>query len=348
MDCVKQHIKSPVVSILIPIYNVEGYIEMAARSLMEQSYEECRYIFVDDCSTDESLRRLNSTIEDYPHRREQITIITNAENRGVGAVRNQLLDAAEGDYILFVDSDDWVEHITVESMVTRAVVSRADIVRSWRVEEFGESRSLDRVGWLDKNPRSSLRAVLEQSHLFPNYIHGLLIARELIERHAIRFPLGINMGEDYTLLSKLLYYAQRVEQLNMPLYHYRCNREGSYMSQISQSSLKSYIAANRDVTNFFTGCKDGEEFRQSLVWGKLNIKKWIYRRGRSVVEYDEEVMQGMQPNGILQKSYDWALRNELSLVILVLFGLSTIWLTLAINFSKFKSERSNRQKKMWG
>lgn len=349
MNPIQKTSSQPIVSILIPIYNVEGYIEMSARSLLEQSYEACRYIFVDDCSTDGSVAELERVVAEYPHRAEQITIIKNQENQGVGAVRNILLDAADGDYLLFVDSDDWVEHIAVESLVTRAIVTRADIVRSWRVEEFsGGERRLDRVGWLSTNPQSSLRAVLEQIHLFPNYIHGLLISRELVERESLRFPRGVNMGEDYTMLSKLLYHARSVAQLNMPLYHYRCSREGSYMSNISAKDITSYISANQDVTEYFASRNDGERYAKNLLWGRLNILKWVFRRGCRVSDYYASVMQGSQPCGLLPKIYSFALLREWRLLIILIFSVSSLGVGSAIFFSKFRGNRSNIRKKMWG
>ena len=94
------------VSILIPVYNVEKYIERCARSIFEQTYQNLEIIFVDDCTPDNSIEILRRVLGDYPYRQPQTHIIRHDHNRGLGAARNTAMDAATGDYIYFIDSDD--------------------------------------------------------------------------------------------------------------------------------------------------------------------------------------------------------------------------------------------------
>ena len=88
------------VSILVPVYGVEKYIERCARSLFEQTYENLEYIFVDDCTPDKSIEILKRVIEDYPNRKNQVRIIHHEHNRGLAAARNTALDAATSEFYL--------------------------------------------------------------------------------------------------------------------------------------------------------------------------------------------------------------------------------------------------------
>lgn len=116
------------ISVIIPIFRVEAYIERCARSLMEQTLEEVEFIFVDDCSPDGSVDVLQRVIADYPEREGQVRIIRHERNRGLPAARNTGLTEATGEYIFHCDSDDFIERDAVEKMYEIAKKEDADIV----------------------------------------------------------------------------------------------------------------------------------------------------------------------------------------------------------------------------
>ena len=97
------------VSILVPIYNVENYIGKCLDSIFIQSYTNVEYVFVDDCSTDNSLQVLKSKLTEYSIHSDKYTILCHTENQGIAQTRIDLLSEAKGDYIQFIDSDDWIE-----------------------------------------------------------------------------------------------------------------------------------------------------------------------------------------------------------------------------------------------
>jgi glycosyltransferase involved in cell wall biosynthesis len=96
------------VSEIILIYNVEAFIEKCVRSLMEQTFEDIEYIFINDCSPDKSMQILSGLLLDYPNRMPHVKII-NHDNKGVSAARNAALDIAKAEWITFIDSHDYVE-----------------------------------------------------------------------------------------------------------------------------------------------------------------------------------------------------------------------------------------------
>lgn len=99
---------SILVSILVPIYGTEKYIERCTRSLFEQSYSNIEFVFVNDYTPDRSVEILKSILEKYPQQKSNTKIISHDKNRGVAAARNTLLDNATGDYVMWVDSDDYI------------------------------------------------------------------------------------------------------------------------------------------------------------------------------------------------------------------------------------------------
>ena len=96
------------VSVIVPIYEVERYIERCARSLFEQTMlSGIEFIFVDDCTPDYSIEILHNTLKEYPEREAQVTILTHSANKGLAAARKTGVRAARGEYISHCDSDDW-------------------------------------------------------------------------------------------------------------------------------------------------------------------------------------------------------------------------------------------------
>ena len=105
--------KFPLVSICVPIYGVEKYIERCAVTLFEQTYDNLEYIFVNDCTTDDSMAILEEVISRYPARSSAVRIIAHEKNRGLAAARNTTVENCTGEFILHVDSDDYIENNTL-------------------------------------------------------------------------------------------------------------------------------------------------------------------------------------------------------------------------------------------
>lgn len=103
-----------VISVIIPVYNAENYIVECARSLLGQTYRNIEFIFIDDCSTDSSFKKLEMVVGEYPGL--NVRIVRHSENKGAAASRNDGLSLATGDYIGFVDADDWIEPEMYERM----------------------------------------------------------------------------------------------------------------------------------------------------------------------------------------------------------------------------------------
>ncbi len=118
----------PLVSVLVPVYQAEKYIERCARSLFEQTYDNLEYVFVNDCTTDGSISILERTIKDYPECSSKVHVIHHHRNRGASAARNTGIEAARGEYFFFMDADDELTTDCIEKLVEPLTEQQYDIV----------------------------------------------------------------------------------------------------------------------------------------------------------------------------------------------------------------------------
>ena len=108
---------NPKVSILVPVYGVEKYIERCARSLFEQTYKNIEFIFINDCTKDNSIKVLEDTLKDYSTIGENVIIVEHEYNKGLAGARNTGVSNASGEFILWVDSDDSIDRSAVEKLI---------------------------------------------------------------------------------------------------------------------------------------------------------------------------------------------------------------------------------------
>lgn len=107
---------SPEISIIVPVYNTEKYIEKCSRSLFSQTFDSIEYCFIDDCSDDNSISLVKKVLAKFPNRRAACKFIRNETNIGVASSRNVELAIAEGKYIYFCDSDDYIDETMMEKI----------------------------------------------------------------------------------------------------------------------------------------------------------------------------------------------------------------------------------------
>lgn len=242
---------SPLVSILVPVYGVEKYIERCAISLFEQTYENLEYVFVDDCSPDKSIQVLEDVLVKYPQRINQVKIIHHSHNRGISAVRNSLVEHASGDFVFFVDSDDWVEINSVELLVKRQQEANADIVTA-RAYFHLPDRTVEYPdgGW-QADKETALKELLRQE--LSHSLWRRLIRTSLFSKNNIRLREGVNMDEDFRMIILLFYYANKVDGLDAFLYHYNRENGDSYMTKyLDQCQLQDQrLESINGIIHFF-------------------------------------------------------------------------------------------------
>lgn len=237
------------VSILVPVYKVESYIERCAISLFEQTYSNIEFVFVNDCTPDNSIGKLNAVIEKYPLRKPMVKIIEHSENKGLAVARKTALDASVGSYILNVDSDDYVDTTMVETMVNVAISEQADMVISDFYYVYKDKKvKVDNEFELDKYTYLSNLLTRRTSVC----IWGRLILRSLYYNNNI-FPIpGLNYGEDYVVTPRLVYFVKKIIKVCRPLYFYIQSNNESYTHLLNQKSIDNAIQANEILQLFFS------------------------------------------------------------------------------------------------
>lgn len=212
------------VSLLIPVYNVEAYLERCAVSLFEQTYPRIEFVFVDDCTQDRSMDVLRETMARYPDRAGDVRIVRHETNLGLAAARKTGVDAATGDYIMFVDSDDWLERDAVEKTLNVAEESGADMVACGFIQHFSR-HDIRHVRSGAEDPAKYFDSVL--AHDAWCTLWAILFKAGLLKDYPYQRLPGVSFAEDYLLLPQVLRHVSRIVRLDEPLYHYDCrNSDG--------------------------------------------------------------------------------------------------------------------------
>ena len=242
----------PLVSIVIPVYNVELYIEQCAKSLFEQTYQNLEFLFIDDASKDNSIQIVQNLIKDYPNRQSQLKIITHSINQGVGTTKKDGILSANGEFILEIDSDDYIETNTVELLIEKAIIEQAYIV-VYGLDEFCDNKVLKSFtppSTIDKNDfiNKIIRATVGYG-----YITNKLIRKSLFNDKIVGIIDGVNMAEDILMTYKLIYFSNKVTSIPDILYHYRRFRPGSLTKEwkIDDNTANGYCRILRDMDFFF-------------------------------------------------------------------------------------------------
>lgn len=219
----------PKVSILVPVYKVELFIEKCARSLFEQTYRNIEYIFVDDCSPDNSICILEHILLEYPEREKQVKIIHNVRNLGIACVRNILIENATGEYIYFVDSDDWIEKNAVEILFAEAMNTNADIVGGNYLYSYA-NKEYPMVNVYSDSKMECLKNIMSMD--IKPVLWLFLVKRSLFIENKLRFESKIDIGEDYIMCIKLFFYAEKVAYISHSFYHYFLVNGNSYRNNM--------------------------------------------------------------------------------------------------------------------
>ena len=244
------------VSVLVPVYGVHRFIERCARSLFEQTYDNLEYIFVDDCSPDNSIAILKRVMEDYPERESHVRIICHERNRGLAAARNTALDAANGPFVTHVDSDDYLDRDAIRLLVKKQEGTGADIVSGNYYEVW--SSGIKKVSEPPCNDQYEM-LLQEISCSKTHYIWRRLINSRLYNDYHIRVKENVNFMEDWQQIAILAYYAKGVARIDEHIYYYDCTNSSSYISNFPRNKelWNQAIESARIVEGFYTN-KDPE------------------------------------------------------------------------------------------
>lgn len=235
------------VSILVPFYNVENYVGRCVKSLFSQTYKNIEYVFVNDKSPDKSMDVINAAIEAY-HVSEKCKMIVHEKNLGISASRNDCLDNMTGDYFLFVDSDDYIDHEMIELMMDAALAADADVTGCGYVEEYPDRHVEFRQKYTN-NHDEMMKAITLLT--LKGVLWKLLIRSDLLRKNRdLRFDLANNMGEDYLFCCQVFYYARTFAGVDRCLYHY-VQYNPNNVTRTTAYNVECQAYAIREVERFY-------------------------------------------------------------------------------------------------
>ena len=254
----------PKISVIIPVYNTEKYLRTCLDSLLIQDYKDIEYILIDDGSTDSSLEICN----EYKNKDARF-VVYHKENGGPSSARNLALSIAKGEYITFVDSDDYIEpgaYIKLNELINK---EQPDII------VFGATpfpKNAPKWVWELISPRDVIYNRFEPKILFEEvgtrpFLWIQLVKREIVTKNKLRFDESMNLGEDQLFQISYFTKASKIVFISERLYHYRVFRDGSLMQKYSNNlgeKLKIHIILIKKIFNNILLKSKDEELKTKL------------------------------------------------------------------------------------
>lgn len=231
----------PKVSVIIPVYGVEKYIERCARSLFEQTLDNIEFIFVNDCTPDRSIEILKTIIEEYQSRMEEkkysIRIDRMKKNSGLPAVRKYGVNNAIGNYIIFCDSDDWVDRTLYQRMYEQAICEDADIVVCDYVETDGIVFKNKKIGLLSCEKEKCIKDMM---YLRTSWgVWNKMIKRKYFNQ-ITEFPKDY-MGEDMALTLSLMAKIDKISYCPNSYYNYFINPASPSRQDSEECAIRKFL-----------------------------------------------------------------------------------------------------------
>lgn len=266
MNFYNNTMKRPAISIITPIYNVRPFVAKCVESLMNQTFKDVEFIFVDDASSDGSIDILNDIIMRHPEK--NVRVVHHEVNKGLPAARKTGFEAAIGDYILNCDGDDWVEPDMLESLYSAVVEKNADYAycdfyltyehseRYQKCPEFSSPIEALKVGYLSGTAKYN--------------VWNKLIRRSLYK--GTEFPVEHRKGGEDMIMFDVLSKANTIAYVPKALYHYIKYNENAISEKFSEQRLID-IRYNADhaITAVQKNCPQ-EDMTKEIAFFKLNVK----------------------------------------------------------------------------
>lgn len=234
------------VSVIVPIYNIEAYLDRCVKSIVEQKYKNLEIILVDDGSSDSS-----GIIADKWKEKDSRIIVIHRENGGLSAARNSGIDMAHGEYLVFVDSDDWISPDLIYAAMQKS--NEADLICFGAIQVFDNHESF--LPWFNEEKIISQEEALDflvQNQMMTSHVMTKVYARKLFD--GIRFPEG-KVFEDIRIVHKIFLKTNNVYILDKAYYYYFV-REDSISNMVKLQNRIEWYEALEDRYKDVRGIKE--------------------------------------------------------------------------------------------
>ena len=286
------------ISVIVPVYNAEKYLDRCIQSIINQKYKKLEIILVDDGSKDNSLEISKS----YAKKDNRIHVI-HKENAGVSAARNTGIEAANGDYIAFVDSDDYIDENMYFNMMQKASEYNCDLVMCDCYKVRGNNKSTFthniRSGFYNKEQLYKeyfYKLLMLDSINYPATISNwvLLIKIDIIKENNLRYPKGIKYSEDLLFGSQVMYYVNRFYYLKEKCYYYYMDNPTSATSTYYEKKWNDFLRLYNKIDCFFSEKKDFDftnQINYCLLFFIYNSIGDIYGSNNTLFEKKTKILK---------------------------------------------------------
>lgn len=244
-------LKQPKISVIIPVYNVENYLRQCLDSIINQTLNDIEIICVNDESTDGSL----AILEEYTKRDSRITVLSQ-KNAGAGAARNKGLGIAKGEYLSFLDSDDFFELDLLEKAYNKAIEDNADIV-IYKIQQFNDkTKNFSDAPWAFRNDYFPPVAPFSYKDMpkyifnsFQNWTWNKLFKKAFVDKNKLRFQ-ELQRTNDLLFTCMALVTAERITLLDKVLAYYRCGTQTNSQATNHIAPLdfyKAFLALKKEL-----------------------------------------------------------------------------------------------------
>lgn len=223
------------ISIIIPVYNVEKYINKCLDSILVQTFPYFEVFLVDDGSTDMS----GEICDEYAEKDKRLKVF-HQKNQGVSVTRQRALDMVTTEYVGFIDPDDYVEEDYLERLYESARKAMSDLAWCDYVEHHVGNDSVHSCAWTEKSRSGLLRGILESG--FSAVLWNKLYRTAVIKENGICFDSALKTAEDILFVSEFICHSETFSYVEKPLYHYNMTNENSAINQYSTLKFKTDYA----------------------------------------------------------------------------------------------------------
>lgn len=331
------------VSLIVPVYNAQKYLDKCINSLLAQTYKDIEIILVDDGSTDDSLKICNK----YADLDARVKVF-HQENAGVSAARNYGLDNCCGDYVSFVDSDDWVEQAMVEEMLALLASTNADMgIFGYYIVNNGKqitARVAEKNEVIDISENVERIVQLCLSSVI-NPPHSKIYKQAILEEYQIRFDVDTSLGEDFIFNLEYVSHIESVALGKEKLYYYKSDNNGSLTNQFRKNLLHEELKMYQkfvSVMNEIGGCSEGQIHEYIMLVVRIYLSNYFFCENN--VQKRMMAIKNVLGNDMINTNLKKAKpQKEINILVCLLLKLRMKWLLYLLFDLKQRIRCKNRR-----
>lgn len=262
----------PKISVIVPIYNVEKYLNRCVDSILNQTFEDFELILVNDGSPD----NCGNICDEYAQKDNRVKVI-HKKNGGVSSARNVGIDIAQGEYIMFVDSDDWIQSVMLEQMY---VYNNSDLIISG-LEFVDINNNILFTNFIDFFQNITIEKFMStwyveaEKKLLLSGPYNKLYKREIIADYNIKFNENISICEDGLFVTQYLLHCHKISNINKSFYEYIQYEGNSLMGRYNDNAIEANAILYNEKINLINSVCPLEDVKKFEYISISNLRRFI-------------------------------------------------------------------------